>query len=193
MKRTIRAALCATALATGSFTASSASAAVQYVDVFFHVRTFFQETGATMPFGISPSTPFDARFYLDDSAPGPQSSPRLYLRLSNGSGNYIPLASSYALAGPDHALTYFQIVSDLPTGGQATLEWSPTDSRFTVSDGVNSAYCTGCLGFWQTYDGVQIANVQASVPEPATWAMMIAGFGLAGAVLRRRRDTRVVA
>ena len=26
-----------------------------------------------------------------------------------------------------------------------------------------------------------------SVPEPATWAMMIAGFGLAGAALRRRR------
>jgi hypothetical protein len=25
------------------------------------------------------------------------------------------------------------------------------------------------------------------VPEPATWAMMIAGFGLAGAALRRRR------
>lgn len=27
----------------------------------------------------------------------------------------------------------------------------------------------------------------AAVPEPASWAMMIAGFGLAGAVLRRRR------
>ena len=26
-----------------------------------------------------------------------------------------------------------------------------------------------------------------AVPEPATWAMMIAGFGLAGAALRRQR------
>ena len=25
------------------------------------------------------------------------------------------------------------------------------------------------------------------VPEPSTWALMIAGFGLAGAALRRRR------
>ncbi|MBS0361220.1 MAG: PEPxxWA-CTERM sorting domain-containing protein [Proteobacteria bacterium] len=25
------------------------------------------------------------------------------------------------------------------------------------------------------------------VPEPASWALMIAGFGLAGATLRRRR------
>jgi hypothetical protein len=30
-----------------------------------------------------------------------------------------------------------------------------------------------------------------SVPEPATWAMMIAGFGLAGGALRRRRPARV--
>lgn len=29
----------------------------------------------------------------------------------------------------------------------------------------------------------------SAVPEPATWAMMIAGFGLAGAAIRRRRQT----
>lgn len=33
----------------------------------------------------------------------------------------------------------------------------------------------------------------AAVPEPATWAMMIAGFGLAGAALRRRREVAVTA
>jgi len=41
--------------------------------------------------------------------------------------------------------------------------------------------------------GVQIDNlalegVIAGVPEPATWAMMILGFGVAGATLRRRRQ-----
>lgn len=30
------------------------------------------------------------------------------------------------------------------------------------------------------------ANVTAAVPEPATWAMMIAGFGLVGGTMRRR-------
>jgi len=31
------------------------------------------------------------------------------------------------------------------------------------------------------------ASLTAAVPEPASWALMIAGFGLAGTVLRRRR------
>jgi hypothetical protein len=30
-------------------------------------------------------------------------------------------------------------------------------------------------------------NVSLTVPEPATWAMMLVGFGAAGAGLRRRR------
>jgi len=35
---------------------------------------------------------------------------------------------------------------------------------------------------------VLIPNVRiTAVPEPATWAMMILGFGAAGSVLRRRR------
>jgi len=31
------------------------------------------------------------------------------------------------------------------------------------------------------------------VPEPGTWAMLIAGFGLVGAAARRRRQTSVPA
>lgn len=37
-----------------------------------------------------------------------------------------------------------------------------------------------------------VFNIAAAVPEPASWAMMIAGFGLAGAALRRRRQATVV-
>jgi hypothetical protein len=33
----------------------------------------------------------------------------------------------------------------------------------------------------------------ASVPEPTTWALMIAGFGLAGSTLRRRRSSPLAA
>jgi hypothetical protein len=34
---------------------------------------------------------------------------------------------------------------------------------------------------------VSITRVESPVPEPATWAMMIGGFGLIGGALRRRR------
>lgn len=35
--------------------------------------------------------------------------------------------------------------------------------------------------------GFDVKAVTSAVPEPATWALMIGGFGLAGAALRRRR------
>lgn len=36
-------------------------------------------------------------------------------------------------------------------------------------------------------------RITSAVPEPATWAMMITGFGMAGSALRRRRTTAAVA
>jgi hypothetical protein len=44
------------------------------------------------------------------------------------------------------------------------------------------------LGNWIQFDNVVLnGGGGAVVPEPATWAMMIAGFGLVGAAARRRR------
>lgn len=40
-------------------------------------------------------------------------------------------------------------------------------------------------------DDITYNNGGGAVPEPATWAMMIAGFGLAGAALRRRPTVSV--
>jgi len=47
----------------------------------------------------------------------------------------------------------------------------------TVADGDPSGYEYG--KFWITADGPM-------VPEPATWAMMLSGFGIIGAAMRRR-------
>lgn len=42
--------------------------------------------------------------------------------------------------------------------------------------------------FWEGSNGRFIVERLVShVPEPATWAMMIGGLGIAGAALRRRR------
>jgi len=56
------------------------------------------------------------------------------------------------------------------TGSSSTLSLSSTDAG---SGGV-------------FFDDI---SVSAAVPEPASWALMIGGFGLAGAILRRQRRT----
>ncbi len=38
-----------------------------------------------------------------------------------------------------------------------------------------------------------LTGLSSAVPEPATWAMMITGFGLAGSALRRRRSLALAA
>jgi hypothetical protein len=52
------------------------------------------------------------------------------------------------------------------------------DPTFTVDPAFAADWSVG---------GVPIAASTPGVPEPATWTMLIAGFGLAGASLRRRR------
>jgi hypothetical protein len=40
-------------------------------------------------------------------------------------------------------------------------------------------------------DDVRIipADIPTGIPEPATWALFVAGFGVAGTALRQRRRT----
>ena len=61
-----------------------------------------------------------------------------------------------------------------------------------------AAYFTGPTTFTGTYTLGNISGsnsfvITAGVPEPATWAMMIMGFGFIGASLRRRRGDSVAA
>jgi hypothetical protein len=78
---------------------------------------------------------------------------------SGYSGAYQTLnfsASGFSVAGPDYGLE-FLLDNTIPGGG-------------------------GSIAF---VDGGRV-TLTGGVPEPATWALMIGGFGLAGAALRRR-------
>lgn len=60
--------------------------------------------------------------------------------------------------------------------------------NFTISAGAgvyNNYY--NSQGFNGVWDFAGSSVVTSGVPEPAAWAMMIVGFGLAGSTLRRRR------
>lgn len=63
-----------------------------------------------------------------------------------------------------------------------------TSVRFTSSGGTRSAFGQGS-GTQFVLDNLRVNEaLTAAVPEPATWGMMILGFGAIGAAQRRRRS-----
>lgn len=67
-----------------------------------------------------------------------------------------------------------------------------TAGIYTLSFGVtninDTSYDTGLA-----FDGITVAGMPVGVPEPASWALMITGFGLVGGALRRRADRTAIA
>jgi hypothetical protein len=92
-------------------------------------------------------------------------------------------------------LTSFSIVSDNTGGLQKAftatfLNYTATGASTTIAFTIKSSTNRGAND--PVIDRVvfEAANAGA-VPEPASWAMMIAGFGLAGVALRRRQRVGV--
>ena len=77
-------------------------------------------------------------------------------------------------------LTYSMNVSSTTAGPTlATFNWNGLN-KVTMSDG-NSTHQTAI-------DNLTLGNVVAAVPEPETYAMLLAGLGLMGAITRRRQN-----
>jgi choice-of-anchor C domain-containing protein len=103
-------------------------------------------------------------------------------------------------ANPDNAITKLLNVTAGENftqysyaGTPQPLEWTPqVFNFFALGSQTTLTFAGGNPGPW----GAALDNVNVSlvpVPEPATWAMLIAGFGLVGAVARRRRRVTVAA
>ena len=76
------------------------------------------------------------------------------------------------------------IVADVSAqdGGQASAS---ADPYFFI----DPTFAAEHPGYTLSFSPFAGNDAIASVPEPATWALMIGGFGLAGAALRRRHAT----
>jgi hypothetical protein len=70
---------------------------------------------------------------------------------------------------------------DTPLAAETCLDAAPSEVMI-----VNGAFDGVRVGA-----GRLVLGTTGAVPEPASWAMMIAGFGLVGAASRRRRNTAV--
>ncbi|MES2288717.1 MAG: PEPxxWA-CTERM sorting domain-containing protein [Pseudomonadota bacterium] len=92
------------------------------------------------------------------------------------------------------------VFSTLNSNGK-NVEGAASGTLTNLMTGVSSgnvwvigAARNGAAGYWDKYTDsfkVGTVNVTASIPEPATWAMMIGGFGLVGMSMRRRRRAAV--
>jgi hypothetical protein len=83
--------------------------------------------------------------------------------------------------------------------GAAVIALAASNFRYLRIDGTSSGFIGGTTGF--DLDAVGLVNFRevpttpgpGVVPEPASWAMLIAGFGLVGGAARRRRQAPSVA
>jgi hypothetical protein len=84
-------------------------------------------------------------------------------------------------------------------GDVTTVRQNPNAGSFLgfVSTGGLSelTVTVGRAGIWPSIDNFTLAGApsNSAVPEPATWAMMIVGFGVAGAMLRGAQGRRRLA
>lgn len=80
------------------------------------------------------------------------------------------------------------------TGGTLYGGADPGNATYAVDPATGAAtFRANVTGTTRDFYGLAPISNGAAVPEPASWALMILGFGAAGAVLRRRRGAAVAA
>jgi hypothetical protein len=116
--------------------------------------------------------------------------------ITNSLGTDVPTFSSASVAFP--LLYFFTDSSGAALGGLHTLDWGTSGYITAPSDAANLYFgfadALGFNGSSGTYNDnfnlpggpPGILLTIASAPEPETWALLIAGVGLAGGALRLR-------
>ena len=104
----------------------------------------------------------------------------------NPDGGVTPRTGTFSAGGQSFGFAYTDATSTRSNMKWETVSYifQATSSTATIS--FSSDASAGCC-FGPALDNVSIS----AVPEPATWAMMIGGFGLIGAAARRRSAARV--
>lgn len=105
-------------------------------------------------------------------------------------GIFVSPTVSVALGSPTTFVLYLETgAGAVGSGASAISDFSNSFKLPTGSDAFNLPVgVTVNAGDWLVNNRfIDPLAASAGVPEPASWALMIAGFGLAGCMLRRRR------
>ncbi|WP_010163629.1 PEPxxWA-CTERM sorting domain-containing protein [Sphingomonas sp. PAMC 26617] len=148
-------------------------------------------SATTLFYAITGSNGFSAHFSLDDHTMPDVNFPTEFF-IFDVAGVYSDGSSTASLA-----------LYDAADGGGMTLN----TFNFTLANIAGPALYSGTLAqptllaFGPTafYDyevptiSYRVSAVAAAVPEPTTWAMLLAGFGMIGIAVRRRGSTPLTA
>ena len=107
-----------------------------------------------------------------------------WIELTEAETNFFDIL---VIPAPDGEYDPMFVFAELRVGAGThgtTHQWSLADFGNTLH--FNWEVPEGLIA--QSASGVFMTDLTSAVPEPATWAMMIVGFGLVGAALRRRPD-----
>jgi PEP-CTERM motif len=116
--------------------------------------------------------------------------------------NGITLTSLSINLGSPISYTYFQSSDFLIIGGLANGSTSIVSNNNDFFIGIRdvssslptyATFAYSAVGFSNNFTTVDVRGSigLGAVPEPASWALMIAGFGLVGTTIRRRKAKRL--
>lgn len=174
MRKLCMAALCA----AGVLAAGQAGAAEFLIDFSAPAADITAFNGPS--FGLTSIPDISGSILIDDAFQGPGAARALNLTIGDTTFDIGLLDSSTSTLTIIKPPEPERIAFDLVIGN---LRISGPAGDFYVGstvDGEGGLKCNACLSFSSPIP-------VAALPEPETWALMIAGFGLAGAALRRKR------
>lgn len=173
--------------------AGSAQAAVRTVTWTIDTGTWITEPGGGQPYGLDPQ-PVGLTGIMTVEDTLEDGSAFLTLNFTAGTRTFTEAdinrgASSLAFLHPTTLVNgfYLYLTGDPSPTGLPNFLGGDVNGSLSLGDSTGAMYCNGCFHVLVDGSADPVVVDTTPIPEPTTWALLIAGFGLAGGALRRQR------